>query len=479
MKVLFVKNITSYMLHGIENSIVEPLEFEYLAASIPHHDVNLIDLLLEQKGYLENTINEYKPDVVASTANTVDVYAVNRLMENVKKMNPEILTVVGGYHPAKQPEDFNNENIDVIAIGAGDHSFRQVVDNFEAGRGFESIPGLALPRDGELIFTEEAPLSYHPDTLPFPDKNITKKYCKKYHCEFWKPVAMMRNIQGCYFACKFCALSSLTGYKLFEREPIKVCEELETLPQKYVFFCDDLSFRVKNPERMHRLCDKIEKRGNKKYYYLTARTDAVANNPDLIEKMVKIGMRRMFLGLEGYTDTGLDFWNKKNRISTNEEAINILHKNGVDIIGSFIITPDYTEDDFKRLFEYVEKINILDPAFLIYTPHPGVEVHKEKNFGKIIDNFELYDHLHSVFETKLPPEKFYKLYSKLWYDAYSPFSSKGYKRFWKIIYRISPGAIPVALKMTLHFFKRSVKGNTIQYNYNYKVRTPEKDSVNV
>ena len=132
MRVLFVKvRLTQgSALGGFENSVLEPLEFEYLAGAIPHHETRCLDLRREADGALEKTLSEFAPDIVASTANTVDVYAVQALFRQTKTLCPQVLTVVGGYHPTYRPEDFNNCDIDLIVQGQGEATFRELVDRY-------------------------------------------------------------------------------------------------------------------------------------------------------------------------------------------------------------------------------------------------------------------------------------------------------------------------------------------------------------
>jgi hopanoid C-3 methylase len=466
MRILFVKVCLTKgsSLGGLENSVLEPLEFEYLAGAIPHHDVRCLDLRREPDGILDQTLDRFRPDIVGSTANTVDVYAVQELFQKVKSRHPEILTVVGGYHATYRPEDFNNAHTDVIVQGPGELAFRELVDRYErAGPQFADIPGLMLPREQKLFYTGKRPLM--PLDVVQPDRRIAAKYRRSYHCEFWMPCAMVRNTWGCPYRCNFCALWTLGEGNLYEREVERMCDEIEALDEKYVFFCDDLSFSLKSVPRMERLCEELQRRNLRKQFYFTCRSDIVTRLPHLIEKLCEAGMKRMFMGLEAYTDDGMAYWNKHNHVRSNEEAIQLLHSFGVDITGSFLITPDFTRQQFEELFQHVDRLNILCPAFLIYTPHPGVHVHEEKGFGQINENYEFYDHLHTVFETRLPEAEFYHYFSDLWRRSYSPFCSTGYRRFWRIVRRISLPLLPHALEMGFSMFRRMAKGNMVVERY--------------
>jgi len=466
MRVLFVKvRLTQgSSLGGFENSVLEPLEFEYLAGAIPHHEARCLDLRREPAGALEKTLTEFAPDIVASTANTVDVYSVQALFRQTKTLCPEVLTVVGGYHPTYRPEDFNNRDTDLIVQGQGEVTFRDVVDQYEqSGRQFADIPGLMIPGQGRLFHTGNRTLE--PIDHVCPDRNITRKYRKTYFCEYWMPCAMVRNTWGCPYRCSFCALWSLAGGKLWERDVERMCDELEQLPEKYIFFCDDLSFSLKSSDRIERFCVEMKRRNLRKQFYFTCRSDIVLRLPHLIEKLSEVGLKRVFLGLEADTDSGLEYWNKHNQAHTNEAAVRLLHSYGIDITGSFLITPHFSKQGFEDLFAYVDRLNILCPAFLIYTPHPGVTAHEDKGFGPVHENYEFYDHLHTLFDTAVPRDEFYELFSNLWKSAYSPLCRTGYRRFWRIVSRISLPLLPHTLKMGVSIFGRMAKGNQVVDRY--------------
>ncbi|MGE5343663.1 MAG: B12-binding domain-containing radical SAM protein [Candidatus Omnitrophota bacterium] len=466
MRILFVKVCLTKgsSLGGVENSILEPLEFEYLAGALGGHELLCLDLRLEPNDALVNTLANFQPDVVASTANTVDVYVVQELFRTVKALSPNVLTVVGGYHATYRPEDFNNPTTDVVVQGPGEIAFRELIERYQTGkRAFDDILGLMLPRGGRLFHTGKRPLT-GPDMVQ-PDRGITQKYRRHYHCEFWMPSAMVRNTWGCPYRCSFCALWNLGEGKLWERDVIRLCDEIEGLKEKYVFFCDDLSFSLTSKSRMEAFCREVKRRHLRKQFYLTCRSDIVVQCPQLIEKLCDAGMKRVFLGLESHTDEGQAYWNKHNRICMNEEAIRLLHSHGVSITGSFLVTPDFTPEQFEALFRYAQRLDILCPAFLIYTPHPGVHVHEEKGFKLNTENYEFYDHLHSLFETSLPLDEFYRRFSELWQRSYSPFSRTGYRRFWNIARRVSLPLIPHTLKMGLTIFTRMANGSFITERY--------------
>ena len=50
-------------------------------------------------------------------------------------------------------------------------------------------------------------------------------------------------------------------------------------------------------------------------------------------------------------------------------------------------------------------------------------------------DYELWDHLHSVFKTSLPEREFYSQYSQLWMKTYTPITIDGGKRLSRLLWR--------------------------------------------
>jgi radical SAM superfamily enzyme YgiQ (UPF0313 family) len=124
----------------------------------------------------------------------------------------------------------------------------------------------------------------------------------------------------------------------------------------------------------------------------------------------------VLLGLEG-SDRTLKRVNKSNTAETNEEAIRILQDHGVVIWGAFIVDPDWDEDDFKSLRDFVQSRHITHTQFTVLTPLPGTELYREKAGDLITDDYRCFDCLHAVTETRLPRERFYQLYAQLYRQA--------------------------------------------------------------
>ncbi|NVM57375.1 MAG: cobalamin B12-binding domain-containing protein, partial [Desulfobacterales bacterium] len=343
MKILLIEPAKAPSTIGGEDVFLyEPLALEYVAAGVAKdHDVRILDLRLGKA--LPDVLTDFRPDVVGITSYTVHVNPVRRLFEQIKRWNPQVLTVVGGHHATVVPEDFFSPFIDLIVIGEGVLAFREIITRFERGGKFDGIPGIAFAKGDSFVRTDPQAV-VDLDAFPFPDRRLTAKYRKHYYSEWMKPLASIRTSKGCPYRCKFCALWKLTGGRYLRRKPEKVVEELADLDEEFVFFADDES--LVDSRRMKKLATLIRDAGIRKQYFLYGRSDTIARNPELLEMWRDIGLERVFVGLEFFRDKDLNDIRKGSTLSDNEKAVEILQDLGIEIYASFIVRPEFNKADF-------------------------------------------------------------------------------------------------------------------------------------
>lgn len=394
--------------------LTEPLALEIIAASIPHHNVRILDMRIDNN--LNKTLDSFQPDIIGITGLTPDVYIAQRILSNVKQYNRDIFTVVGGHHVTMVPEDFHKDFVDAIVIGEGEITFRELVDAYSEKQDLRKIQGLALPNNGKLTFTEKRELVNDLDRLPLPNRKLTKHYRNKYFRGKWRPLASLMTSKGCPFRCNFCALWKIMGGKYKTRSAESVVNELKQIEENYIDFAEDNALH--NLTRAEKIYEIIKAEGIKKTYKLYGRSDTIVKRPDIIEKWKEIGMELILIGLESFTDEGLKSLNKKNSIRNNEEAIRILQANDVEIAAYFIVDPDYTREDFEQLADYVIKLKLTQPIFTVLTPLPGTDLYQQKYNELTTHNYELFDFVHSVLPTRLPEQEFYQCLINLYRNTY-------------------------------------------------------------
>ena len=120
---------------------------------------------------------EIKPDIVGCTAITPSIYKAQRLLQVVKEVNPNIVTVLGGIHATFMFSQVLGESpwIDAVVRGEGEQVFLNLVKAVDAGtfmQNRESVPGIAFRNDeGKIVSTPAEPPIQDLDTIT-PDWGI-------------------------------------------------------------------------------------------------------------------------------------------------------------------------------------------------------------------------------------------------------------------------------------------------------------------
>ena len=413
MKILLVNPPSGTLTVGLKHlAKVEPLGLEIIGGAVREHDVELLDMEIDKN--LDGTLRRFQPDIIGVSAQVVQTYTAQHVLKTAKDFNPHILTVVGGHHATLCPHEFNAPFIDVIVIGEGVPAFKEIVASWDKQKvkQFDHIAGLGLPRDSKLHFTDPRPLPANLNHQPQPDRSLTKKYRSRYFYLFENSVASIQTSMGCTFPCNFCSCQHFTQRHFISRSPELIIEDLKSIKEDFIMFCDDHTFiDVKRMERLHQL---IVEAGIKKRYFAYTRTDCVVKNPEIFAKWAEIGLMMVMTGLEAIDDSRIQEVNKKTSVEINEQAIEILAKNGIVISAGFLVMPDYTESDFKRINDYVKRHpNIALTELTPLTPLPGTGFHHEVADTITTHHREMYDLAHFVVPTtNLTPTEMYRLIAK-------------------------------------------------------------------
>ncbi len=445
MKILLVQPKKPEIAFGGDDfAIFEPLALEYLAAAVSdRHEVRVLDLRLQDE--MDATLREFRPELVGITAYTVHVNEAKRLFDKVKRFDPTIFTVVGGHHASVSFKDFLVSSIDLIVTGEGITPFRELVARLEEKKSLEGISGTVRQENGEIAACPNAPAE-DLDSFPFPDRSVTRRYRQSYFSEWMKPMASVRTSKGCPFRCKFCALWKLTGGKYLTRTPEKILEELRGIEEEFVFFTDDESFL--DVKRMRRLADLIAASGIQKRYYLYLRSDTTVKHPELVEQWKRIGLERVFMGLEFFRDEDLAYVRKGSTTEKNTEAVRILQSLGVDIFPAFIIRPEFDKEDFRQFAEYCLDLGFNFIGFSVLTPLPGTDLYDECKDRFIVHNYDYFDFIHTILPTKLPLKEFYRELFSLYGRTRSPRNQIAFLEKYPL------QEIPALLKMVYRFSKK-------------------------
>jgi radical SAM superfamily enzyme YgiQ (UPF0313 family) len=424
MRILLVKPKARLRpILGVQGfQILEPLELGYLAAAVPEHSVQVLDLRLTRFPELafRRALGRFCPDLVGFTAYTHEGSIVKRMAQKTRHQLPGACIVVGGHHATVAPEDLEVEEIDAIVRGEGCTPFREIVTRLEAGGDLLGIESVVVPGESSAGTPFRWPPFPDPATLPLPRRDLwnPRHYRSAWVGEQlpdWHPilpvVSMVRTSWGCRMKCSFCIVPLLCGGEHRPRPVASVVEEIAGVAADHIYFSDDENFL--DEDYAMRLALAIEASGVRKRYFAWARSTTVNRSPELFRKWREIGLDAAFIGFEFPTDAELKKATKGGTVAGNERALDSLRAMGIAVHAGFMLLPEYTEMEFTRLREYVSSLPPVQCSFTVCTPSPGTPDYQEMQSRIWVDNpHDLHDCMHPLTPTALPLRRFARLYAE-------------------------------------------------------------------
>ncbi len=399
----------------------EPLALETVAGTVPDHDVRIADMRAEPD--LERILTQFQPDMVGTTGYTAEVPHAQEICRTAREALPEAWVVAGGHHVSMSPTEFDNPDVDYVVLGEAELSFPRLVRALEKGEHPSRVPGIGYREDGKLSFTEPSAPVKDLDQVPWPRRDLVEQYRSGYFFRFWDSIYTIETTRGCPYRCNFCSVWRFFGGKVRFKSPERVIAEMEGLPADCEYFCivDD-NFLASMP-RTRKVVRMMQDRGIKKKFWIQGRADAMVKDPEGVAMLARGGLSTVLMGLEAYREDELGHFNKGKdaSVAANDLAIDIMHENGIDIWGCFLIDPNWEERDFEGLIEYVKRKRIQFLQFTILTPLPGTVLYDQVR-DKIRGGWEKFDFFHSVLPTRLPPERFYEQMANLYRETVMSFS---------------------------------------------------------
>jgi len=139
-----------------------PLGLLTVASAVKDHDVVVFDTKGEYDldpaapplpELVKQLMETHRPDVVGVTVITSEFRDAITICRAAKSADPGVITVAGGLHATLLPLDFTDPSVDIVLPGQSAHLFREMILAMERNLPPESIPGLFVRKEGQLIST--------------------------------------------------------------------------------------------------------------------------------------------------------------------------------------------------------------------------------------------------------------------------------------------------------------------------------------
>jgi radical SAM superfamily enzyme YgiQ (UPF0313 family) len=189
--------------------------------------------------------------------------------------------------------------------------------------------------------------------------------------------------RGCPFNCEFCDIVIMNGRVPRTKDPAQVVRELEALRlagwKDMVFIVDD-NF-IGNRKRSRDLLGALiewRSRVAPQMGFLTEASVNLADHEELCELMVKAGFKKVFLGIETPSASGLDECGKTQNTKRDlADAVQTLQRSGLEVMGGFIIGFDSDPPDiFARQFEFIQRTGVVTAMVGLLTALPQTVLYR-------------------------------------------------------------------------------------------------------
>ena len=391
---------TPYPLEEIPSP---PLGVTYVAAAFvaAGAEVRVFDYIISgySKEKLKNQLEDFQPDAVGATSVTMNFYEAQKILQDVKNCNSEIITMMGGPHVSftavetlkKYPE------IDLIVIGEAEDTIAELTPCLKQQNKWHDIRGIAYKRDGEIVITEKRPFITDVDRIHLPARHLLP--ISRYRALGF-PVSMITS-RGCPNSCIFCLGHKMVGSKSRRRKARFVLDEMEQIIGygfERVNIADDLFTADK--ERVLEICQGIKKRGLKFPWSAFARVDTV--NQEMLEVMAEAGCDSVSFGVETGNPEMLKRVKKGIKIEQVGAAVKMCKQAGIIAHASFMVgLPGETKETLLQTDQLARNLKVLY-GYHYLAPFPGTSVRKkikQYDLEILTDDWAKYDANDAIVRT--------------------------------------------------------------------------------
>lgn len=362
-----------------------PLGMVYVAGTLQKsgYDVKIYDAMTKFHTFkdIEKYITEYSPDAVGTAAYTSSLYDAISILRISKRLDPSIVTMLGGIHSNfcwNEILQKDGDIIDFIVRGEGEITTTELLNQVFSGKE-PDVPGIAYNMNGKVISTKDRPLIKDLDSLPAAwDLIEWEDYSFKTKKN--STLAVVSSSRGCTQKCTFCSQRLFWKEKWRSRTAENFVSELEYLNSTYgvdvAMIADETP--TFDRERWENILDLLIEKNLDIELLMETRVDDILRDRDIIDKYAGAGILHIYVGAESASQDTLDRYNKNLKIEQSKEAIDLINSAGIISETSFVLgMPDETPSSIKAAVKLAKYYNPDLAFFLAIAPWPYSDIYKE------------------------------------------------------------------------------------------------------
>lgn len=391
-----------------------------------------------------------KPFCVGMTCFTCSYPHAQTLACMIKAKIPEVLVVIGGYHPSMIPSSVNFPAFDFAVIGEGELTFVELLNAVANNQSFSEIKGISYVEDGEVVVTAPRERIYDLDTLAWA-KRVPEYLAaaRSYNLSYPAPtqqtaVAEVFASRGCPGRCTWCISNVMWDTRHGISEPCKmsvstrsaknVAAEVRYLHDNFgvnLLYFTDLTFNL-SKERVKEICEALVAEGlhdastendanhieNSVHWYALVK---VGLDDETAQLMAAAGCAKVGMGVESFFEAKCEQYAKPHHdLEITRKSLEAASNAGI-ITRCLLVfgSPDETEETIVETIEGLKKFEVDQVRIAFMTPFPGTKFAEEMRDNVSTYDLSKYDTETPILQGNLTQEELIAARTRIGRDFYS------------------------------------------------------------
>ncbi len=354
---------------------------------------------IDERRLRQEIKNLTAPKIAGISAVTITVARAFRIAEQIKQIDENVKTIIGGVHVTAIPnEALAKKSIDIVVRGEGEATLLELYQKIKRNENYEKILGISFRRGGRFIHNSGRPKLPVEEIPPFP-YHLFDEFAHLY-----KDFNGVISSRGCPYDCIFCSQRIITGRTVGFFPVERVINDIKLLVDKYkakyINFLDD-NFCISR-KRLNELLDAIIESGYQKKTCFCAQVRADTVTPEIMKKLKESNVTQLNLGMESGSDRLLEVLRKRQKVEDNVRAIKIAAEYKVPVMACLIFgLPTETRGERLKTAKLIRSLPLSSARFNIAIPYPGTELYEiakrenALNIDKGWKNFSVQSYLMS------------------------------------------------------------------------------------
>lgn len=346
----------------------------YLGAHLPGVELNFFQGCFDSDD--EILAGSVDSDIVAFSCTTPNFATSRRLAGALKRANPDVWTVVGGYHASADPRP--TPEFDCVVVGEGEAAMLEIA----SGRRERLVHG--------------RPMSF--DELPWPDRQLilNERNIGVAYKDNGIRITSFQSHRACPFQCKYC----LDGFNkvlypgmrkapMRYRDPADIVAELDHATRVWRLDLVKFTDPTWNTDIrwVREFCaEKVRRRVDVPFY---PNIHATLTSPEMMHEMRRAGCSQIAVGVESGSPKILKQIGKGTTVSSIRNCVRWAKDAGMLVRAYFILgMPEETVEDLALTERFAEELDVDEYGFTILCPYPGTQMYNPAVHEPLLDQMQ-------------------------------------------------------------------------------------------